>query len=400
MAIMASRRLSLLALAIGASACASLLDLDELSQDSAGSGGSSEGGGDGGSTAGGGGAGAAGGMDGGGGMGGCDVGQLDCGNGCIDVLADDANCGFCNHGCLNGGSCADGMCPSVEVTNAATIHDIAVDGTDVFWEPGTTANRQIFRTPKAGGTDVVLVPSVGANGQLLVVDDYLIFVQSGFAKLRRVLKTGGAAEDVTSNSSNGIIDVVAEGNSLFFTRSNGGLWTTNANGCCAVQEIEPLTSPSLLATGSLFAYVLQSANPGLDVIHRVMLPGGGASTFTDPVSTEAEGIATMTSDDDHVYWTLPDGVRRKAQLGSNATTEEVIADVAPAAMVVDSGTTGYVYLIDDDSERLVRVPKGGGAPQPITMVPADTGTELAHDIDSLYFVQDGTSLRRVAKPPP
>ncbi len=400
---MAARKSSIVALAIGASACASLLDLDDLSQDPTGSGGSSEGGGDGGSATGvsstGGAGGGVEGTGGTGGTGGCDVGQLDCGNGCIDVLADDANCGFCGHSCLGGASCADGMCPSVEVTSAAAIHDIAVDGTDVFWEPGTTANRQIYRTPKTGGNDVVLVPSVGANGQLLVVGDYLVFVQSGFAKLRRVLKTGGAAEDVTSNSSNGIIDVVARGNSLFFTRSSGGLWETNANGCCMVTEVEPLTSPSLVATGSLFAYVLQSVNPGLDVVHRIMLPSGGASLFTDPVSDEAEGIGTMVSDEDHVYWTLPDGVRRKAQLGSNVPTEELIGGVAPAGMVVDPGTAGYVYLLDDDSERLVRFPKTGGPVEPITVVPATTGSELAHDADSLYFVQDDTSLRRVGKPP-
>ena len=49
---MAARKSSIVALAIGASACASLLDLDDLSQDPTGSGGSSEGGGDGGSATG------------------------------------------------------------------------------------------------------------------------------------------------------------------------------------------------------------------------------------------------------------------------------------------------------------------------------------------------------------
>lgn len=404
MGIMATRDALLAAIALGAAGgCASLLSLDDLSQGSeggAGGVGSSVGGSaTGASGVGGAGTGVGGGM---GGTGGCPGATVDCGSGCVDLLTADANCGFCDHSCDGGGRCVNGMCPSIELASAAFIQDIAVDDSHVYWEPGSTNPREILRTPKAGGPPEVVLSPTAVNGDLLLVDDYVVFVNVGFANFRRVLKTGGSAQDVTGQSSSGIADVEARGDTLYFTRFTGGVWRTNALGCCASTEIDPLASPSLLTMGASFAYVLTTSPQPFDVLQRVALPAGGASDFTDALSDEADAMIAIASDDEHVYWSVPDGIHRKKKLGAARVAEELtdMVDVAPTEIVVDPGTGGFVYFIDELSERLVRLPKTGGVPEAITVVPAGTGTELAQDASALYFLRDQTSVHRVGKPPP
>ena len=79
----------------------------------------------------------------------------------VNLENDPANCGTCGHDCL-GGECANSLCEPIELaTGQGTLRGIVVDATHVYW----TGPQWVRRVVKTGGAreDVATFPGTGSG---------------------------------------------------------------------------------------------------------------------------------------------------------------------------------------------------------------------------------------------
>jgi hypothetical protein len=89
---------------------------------------------------------------------GCGSGMSKCGSACVDLSADDQNCGACGRSCL-GGTCKNNVCQATQIYSGTDVlpKTLAVDGQYVYFKRAKSAGVTVVaRIPKGGGPSVDL----------------------------------------------------------------------------------------------------------------------------------------------------------------------------------------------------------------------------------------------------
>jgi hypothetical protein len=109
---------------------------------------------------------------------GCAAGTLRCGDRCIDVRSDPANCGACNNACPAGQACANGVCVGNGLLRITMVWDRAGDvdlhvvppcGQEILYSAASRCGGQLDRDDTSGtGPENVFWAAAPASGQYLV----------------------------------------------------------------------------------------------------------------------------------------------------------------------------------------------------------------------------------------
>jgi hypothetical protein len=130
----------------------------------------------------------------------CGPGFVACGDDCVSLANDRANCGGCGHACASTEVCAGGAC-----TALASLHlaegltdplDLTVDAQNVYWTDATAG--AISRVPRDGGPVVVLADKQAKPARIALDDSHVYWSNALGAAVMRVPKAGGTAEMVTA----------------------------------------------------------------------------------------------------------------------------------------------------------------------------------------------------------
>lgn len=98
----------------------------------------------------------------------CTSGLTTCGDECVTLTNDADNCGSCGHSCL-GGACVDSKCQPVELAAGLTqATSLAVDATHVYWMDYNGGVGNVKRVAKSGGAAETLATNGGTPGGVVV----------------------------------------------------------------------------------------------------------------------------------------------------------------------------------------------------------------------------------------
>lgn len=295
----------------------------------------------------------------------CEDGYRDCNDrpddGCeVDVRADTANCGACEHDCL-GGACSESRCGPVVMYQAATlVSGVAVDDAWVYFGQANDGIARIAKAAPANGAVPETVVSASLPLGMAVRGAQLVYSDNG--QLLSVDKRGGAPGPLVNGPFEAPWGVAldAKTGDLYWANSGStaqvaGIWRLALDGTVHAYELCPTTGACGIRQG------LAVADDGVFWSLNNFLPGGviGAkkSDSSQTVFVQSTPTALFVAvDETYVYWTTQDVVGFRAR--------DPVAPVQTLAQV-----NGY-----------------GG---------------IAVDETNVYFGEAiGKTLKRVRKPPP
>ncbi len=384
-------------LALGATACAGLLGLDEPTFDDDGT--LPDGGRRDGAT------------------GSCAPPTMACGETCIDVTSDPHHCGSCAHDCMTT-TCTAGRC-APQILGSATVppRSVALTDTDVLytsaWFDSDRSFHTLSRIPKDGGPSTALTalfePTTGlfvGAGQVYVP----AYTAGGGAGIRRISLEDAGVE--TIDGCNTAWSVTGDSQRVYW-------FTGNCGGNPLLRSIEQtgdagfVTSPVVPVlqkqlSYAEFGWIAQDAD-------RIYVAGSTdivsydkqtlqdvKSVFTGP--SVSGGIRAIVVDD-RVYARIgTEIIAIDKTTGASTSLVTDLPDKAPR----DGGKTRSVYvdLVLDDTflyfttdplGRVMRVPRAGGAAETLAEdQPGPTGLVL--DTQWIYWTNLGdNTIRRVAR---
>jgi hypothetical protein len=222
---------------------------------------------------------------------------------------------------------------------------------------------------------------------------------SGSSGTAGACPTGAQLATFGGGGSGATIGVATDASGVYWTVDQGEVWSAASGGTSLHGLIvgNRLYAPQQLYTIALDAdSVYFVMYPGR--LQRVGKDGSGLSSLTVG-NIQATGLA---ADDGGVYLGSLGGVFRADKQGQGATLLAPVEDADSLALDADFVYVRTVGNTGDPTNRLVRVPRAGGAPQDIA--PPEPGglhyfsQEIAVDATSVYWVNPSQgTVAKVAK---
>lgn len=189
----------------------------------------------------------------------------------------------------------------VNVTGTASLQNIAVDETAVYWSDYT--REEVLGAPKAGGNRTVLVDNLDVSPQEVAVDDTYVYWPTDDATgyVMRVEKSlvGGKGKETILQAGRGPDDIALDGSYVYWVSgsSNGDGTINRIHTETGADDV--LTNPGHpfrdIAVDSTHVYAA-SANE----VMRVDKTGGDVEIL----ASDQSNIGQLVVDTDAVYWTL------------------------------------------------------------------------------------------------
>jgi len=336
----------------------------------------------------------------------CDAGYDDCDgeavNGCETNLATSPfHCGACGNGC-QGGVCEAMVCgaaPELVTSDVEIPSSLAVNADDLFIVGAQPLGGFAERIPKNGGAlrclSTGLSPSSGTCGfgvfEGVVVSGQEVFVTGSTGVLRYALPFG------ETELATGVPDAYAlavDEDSVFFTsKTQSGVFKASRSG--AFQTPAEITGLSGETGGAIAVDADRVYFTSLGgAVYRMAKDGqalqqiASSQSFDDTLLTpQSFGI-----DEDSLYWTAKSG--RIFRLKKDGSGLALLADAqaGPAGIYVESGPSGWVYWVNQDSGTVRKMAKDGsgkttlaaGQAGPITVTADDAFVYWATEVGAVW----------------
>jgi len=283
----------------------------------------------------------------------CPDGLVDCNGTCLDTMSDALNCGACGHDCLGGG-CTTGVCEPVPLAiSQGSVDGIAVDTDHVYWTR-KGANR-VMRIPKDGSSGAqVFAPGQEAPTGIALSATEVFWINEGTASSPALIKMAKA----------------------------GGL---------DIKLVGALKNPHRLGTDAQFVYWYEFAN-GTTTIKKLDQAGGPVAPLT--LASASSTPQDIVVGGGYVYWsgylfTLQKAIRRVPVDGGVDVVVSTAVD-RPSFLALDDS---FVYASSDANGAILRVPVGGGLPEPLVPGQGTQAPHIALDKDYLYWTTGATVMR-------
>jgi hypothetical protein len=366
-------------------------------------------------------------------------GLTTCGTACVDPHSDPLNCGQCAHSCL-GGSCTDGGCQPVVLSNESPAGPmaIAVDSTRVYWTDylrTSSSTGSLLSCPKDacdGGTVLYTQSIVGTENQLTGIalsadaGPGTVFIAAFSGNVLAVPTTGGAASTLATGFGVGGITAVAYDpvwGSVYAAGGTSG-YEFQADASCdpttCGQFVIGLQNAYSVAVDTQTVYFSSNVPAASD--------GGGGVAYgpTNPqqahklqapyLLTDLQSPSSVYSDGNYVWvavqGTVPsytDGQIVSCPVGQNCTNNSPPPTVAassqyqPWSVISDGkrvywsiqggGLTGHGQIVS------CPISNGGCSGTPTVLVAnLDSPGALALDAAAIYWVNGDGRIMKLAKP--
>jgi hypothetical protein len=359
----------------------------------------------------------------------CSGAATACGDTCVDLRVSKQHCGRCGHDCL-GGECSASECHPILLgtvaAGAASLSDIATDGTDVFVAINDAAGNGggVFKVPAAGGAvTTVASGSVAvdpANGPGPVTVEWVGYLALGGASVFwgqglegtapyfaiEFPKAGGPARPYLKHNLVGMRPrgMAASADGAHWVAAYYDTVAHNAVGATDSADIYVLPSSTIFGVSQeatfageeLFWVQSNTLAASLGTVRKAL-----ATEPTAPVSV-ATGQATptvLTVDSGYVYWCasgIP-ALRRTPTTGGGAVEDLVGPPNAVDSILADANHVYYAYNDGTESAIGYSPAAPGGS---VTKMPGTTGARrIARDSRALYFYDAATGkIWRTALP--
>jgi hypothetical protein len=310
----------------------------------------------------------------------CSCTLTQCGNQCIDVQIDEANCGQCGNDC-EGGNCIAGRCqPVILARNQINPHSITLTGAQVYWmvdSADAVSSESLLRVNKSGigGTELLISSNLGNGGAVVISGNQAYLAVNNF-------------------------NTDPEGDS--FPQALR-VWRANLDGTgftpFSARGEESGDVIQALAVSGNFAYYSR----GSRTIFRAPLLAQGQGGEPADVDLQAPTVATFTVANDCVFYssfTNRAEVLRKCAPNQAATQHYL--GTGDLSFSTNSNDGTQLYLAE--ARGIVRVPLApGGGFQVVTPRPAGFSL-LSIDTNALYYFATSplgcVALFRANKAPP
>jgi hypothetical protein len=363
------------------------------------------GGGAGGSAGGGGGGG--GGTGGGGGLV-CTAPQKACGEACVEVASDGANCGECGYACGQGSACEAGACQPVPVVSGVVApYAFVLDAESLYFvvpvrDAANALPPAVQRVPRAGGAPVSVFGTVASvrSRSLALADGTLYFGDlDNNGVIRKGATSGG---DVTTHLADqpAVQQLVAADGRLWWSTFDGTsrLRRASAAGTPAVAE-ELLPGPSFVQFGRVPAVAVEGAsaeatawwvNAGGSVATDAGLWRKAEGAAAERLA-EAPGLRALSLGPDGAYVTDGATVARAAKAAPGPLTEVVGASAAGGAVQGLAVANERLYWLVFEAGQLAlhRAGLDGSGARVLGRVEAKSGAYWAQPIGPAQLVVDG-----------
>jgi hypothetical protein len=337
-----------------------------------------------------------------------DGGLVACGQKCVDLQTDQANCGFCGHDCGTG-TCTAGKCP-VETLSTGRNNPmaIAVDGTSLYvLDDGTQPDAldgALIKCPKSGcPSNVTPMTSNRLNPQFVTLDAnnvYWLDRDQPFSRSGTVATcptSGCGANDanlVTLVDGVGFPGGLAvDGTNVYFGDWGGPPTFAGSIGSCALtgcnnapdQVITSAYKPTSLAIDGTNVYTITN----MSYVWRAPLGQSTAGTQIEhKLGSDYQSIQVFGA---LLYWgDAQSGTIDvcPAQTCNMNSTSIVTNQQTPIALAVDSKG---VYWLDDTAGTLMFCAHSGCNDSPVTLADGltDYPTALALDAQYVYWTNEG-----------
>jgi hypothetical protein len=321
----------------------------------------------------------------------CGTNLTNCGNACLDVQTDPANCGRCGHSCVEG-ACVSGQCQSWVVADTSAANaglpvaragtpghvDLATDGANVIWVDLDQGILQVSATAGPSAAIMNLSPlqfsSATTVANLAVANGVVVWtmsdVNNGVSLWAATEGTAPSGALVASLGS-GTAGDVPSGLALDATGANAYFLDSETGSSSAVPKSPGLYKCTLASKSCSLLY---AATPPSNVLL-------------------ANDVATMGS---RLFWTdSAAGAVQRADYSNNALGAAVSNQSGPCLLALDATNVYWANVMLNGAD-------GGGTPSfsiaatpqanpgAVTSVVSMDGTlqGMGTDGTNLYFVKN------------
>lgn len=277
----------------------------------------------------------------------CEAPEMACGETCVDVATDPANCGACGHDCGDG-LCAGAACQPVTIADQIDgPYAVAVtpSGDQVFWLTSTT----VHRCASVGCTEPALIADlneaftgVQKRNRMVATDQEVFWLGRTTVDVLMSCPAAGCSLMVPSVKAGHELDsarsLVMAGSQLLVGQRFQGRLCEQAGGCADVACISADSIQSIVADDAT-VYWMESTDPG----GLYSCPRVGSGT---PLRLTAERgqVVRLLGEDLYVLRSPGDGVYRCAATGcSGAGTPVLTGELNAGSLAIDE--TGLYWTV-------------------------------------------------------
>lgn len=281
------------------------------------------------------------------------------GDGCEAKLdKDPKHCGSCGIDC-QGGSCSDGVCSAVVVSNGQPrASAVAVDGTSAYWTVNAPPGS-IIKAPLAGGSPTILASAIDSPDSIAVDRDTLYWT-SGAGSVSAVPTSGGTSRVVATGQPSPSA-IAAKDGVVYWANStpSGAIMKADAKG-----EPQPLVASVNMPCGvAVDGDAVYYTSYGSGVVSRVAKSGGAPTVL----ATGQAFPCGVTVGSMGVYWLNvghPSSVMHVAKDGGKV---EKVASVSgnPAVSIAMEDMTLFWTTTNKKSSLMALPLMGSGEPTPL-----------------------------------
>jgi hypothetical protein len=301
----------------------------------------------------------------------CAAPRVMCGDACVDVTTDVANCGACGHACGCGStSCTNGACDAhvlADQQGAPVV--LALHAGNLYW--ATDADRNVWTMPAdASAAARVLFPGRTAVRGFAFDDARVYFTRTVFNIVEAGTLDGKTSGNYTNQQERGAAGIATDATRAYW--ADGGFGTIRSAPLGA-----PVQPPTTLATDQVapdgvaldddHVYWTTHSATGQVLALAKTAASGTAPSVLASAQPNPHAIAVA---DGFVYWTdqgdgsAESGSVQRVAVGGGPITTLADHQPGPAELAL---ADGFVYWTDSVAGTLVRVPVDGGAP-PVAVV--------------------------------
>jgi hypothetical protein len=319
----------------------------------------------------------------------------------VDLNTDPANCGSCSHSC-EAGACTRGVCqPFALVSSRASPNGVVVDANNAYWMEGTTVNR----FPKSPMQGASVTPSAtnqgGLNGlRRSVAANRLLWATTTQVTIANANGTNPAA--LAPNRTGAVVSLFIDQGTVYWSEVNAALGGQDAfsmpvAGGTITRAGSASPAPTFYGGSGTCVFYVDSEIGGPALLWRMCDGGNGldvpfqgagavrgfhADGSTLYVAAEGQGLVRLSTPNNVGL------VNSTGAMGDIETDDRFVYYVDGASASPSCTTSGSVS----------RLPKEGGAPQPIATGQGCVG-QLAVDLNAVYWAEPSSGrIMKVIKP--